>query len=633
MDVGNIGAANRNNTAQIYMVSLVPEERPAAEKGVDTEAEAAATPERGPRDRRPTRPDGDSGSGDDPPARRDDPPARQTGKVDVKIDFDHLDRRMKQLTRSADTISGMAVAPNSQSVAFVTSGVEGGRPVNSIWTVSFDGERTTRVTQTSMPGDDDGGPPNPFRFGFGGYSGLQFAKDGRLYYRQGRGIYSVAVGGGAPSGDAASALAGRLGGRRGGAPTTPAPSGGSDSTSGGGSARRVSFTVKVEIDNAARRKQVFGESWRVMKHRFYDPAMHGVNWDEMKSRYEPLLTHVGESEDLHDVVNMMIGELNASHTGISGGGGRGRGRGEGGEAESVRYPGVDLEPADGFWKVTHVYRRGPADKDYIKVKPGDYVLAIDGQDLTANDNVWQRLAAAGPRMELTVNSRPAKDGSWTTKVTPASERNFSNLQYQKWVDERRAQVDKLSGGEIGYLHIRQMNESSLRQFEKDLASQGRKKALVIDQRFNPGGNIDQELLEILGQKQYQYTRQRNSVQVPRPLRGFFGPMVVMENERSTSDAEVFPDGFRTLKMGKVVGVTTYGAVIGTGSYSLMDGSTIRTPGSGLWNVNGQNLENYGVPPDVYVDNTPDDFLRGRDAQLEKAVEVLKEEIKTSKNGR
>jgi tricorn protease len=197
------------------------------------------------------------------------------------------------------------------------------------------------------------------------------------------------------------------------------------------------------------------------------------------------------------------------------------------------------------------------------------------------------------------------------------------------VADRKAMVDKMSDGQIGYLHIRQMNEPSLRKFERDLATLGTKKALIIDQRFNPGGSIDQELLQILQQKQYQYTKLRDSVQVQRPLRGFFGPMVVMENERSTSDAEVFPDGFRTLKLGKVVGVTTYGAVIGTGAYQLMDGSSIRVPGSGLWNVNGTNLENYGVPPDVYVDNTPDDFFRGRDAQLEKAVEILQKEL----NGR
>jgi len=286
--------------------------------------------------------------------------------------------------------------------------------------------------------------------------------------------------------------------------------------------------------------------------------------------------------------------------------------------------------------VTHVYRKGPADKDYVKVKPGDYVLAVDGRELKATDNPWKVFTAApGTRIEFTVNSKPAADGAWTTKVTPVSGNQFGNLQYEKWVNDRRAMVEKLSGGDIGYLHIRQMNEPSLRQFERDLAALGTKKALVIDQRFNPGGNIDQELLEILEQRQYQVTRQRDSVKLPRPLRGFFGPKVVLENERSTSDAEVFPDGFRTLGLGKVVGVTTYGAVIGTGSYSLMDGSQIRTPGSGLWNVNGTNLENYGVPPDVYVDIPPADFLAGRDPQVEKAVELLKEEMKSGKptNGR
>jgi tricorn protease len=605
MDVGNIGAANRNNTAQIYSVSLVADERPASEKGVDSEAEAAGTP-----------------------APRTGPGA---AKVDVKIDFDRLERRSRQITRSADTVRDMALSPDSKSVAFVTNGVEGGRPVNSIWTATLDGDRTTRVTQSNAPADDEGGPPTPTRGGFGGgYSGLQYAKDGRtLYFRQGRGIYAQSIGGGAPaSGDtAAAAGTGRPGGRR-GAPADAA--GSADGVASAGSARRVAFTLKVEIDNAARRKQVFGESWRVMKNRFYDPAMHGVNWDEMKSRYEPLLGHVAEQADLHDVVNMMIGEINASHTGISAGGGRGRGRATESDADVTRFPGLELEPAGGFWMVRHVYRHGPADKDYIKIKAGDYVLAIDGKELTADDDIWKPLTAAGPRLELLVNSRPAKEGAWTVKITPVSQQAFTNLQYEKWVDERRAIVEKLSGGEIGYLHIRQMNEGSLRQFEKDLAAQGRKKALVIDQRFNPGGNIDQELLEILGQKQYQYTRQRDSVKVPRPLRGFFGPMVVMENERSTSDAEVFPDGFKTLKLGKVVGVTSYGAVIGTGSFALMDGSTIRTPGSGLWNVNGTNLENYGVPPDVAVDNTPDDFLKDRDAQIEKAVEVLKEEIKAGK---
>ena len=159
-------------------------------------------------------------------------------------------------------------------------------------------------------------------------------------------------------------------------------------------------------------------------------------------------------------------------------------------------------------------------------------------------------------------------------------------------------VTKLSNGEIGYLHIRAMDAPSLRQFQLDLAANRTKKALVIDQRFNGGGGIDQELLGILAGRQYQYTVGRDAgFQQPRP-QNFYGPMVVMQNERSASDAEMFPAGFKALGLGKVVGVPTMGAVIGTGAYTLLDGSTIRTPGSGVWTATGENMENYGVPPDV-----------------------------------
>jgi tricorn protease len=187
-------------------------------------------------------------------------------------------------------------------------------------------------------------------------------------------------------------------------------------------------------------------------------------------------------------------------------------------------------------------------------------------------------------------------------------------------------VARLSSGDVGYLHIRAMDAPSLRQFQLDLAANRTKKALVIDQRFNGGGGIDQELLAILAGRQYQYTVGRDAgYQQPRP-QNFYGPMVVMQNERSASDAEMFPAGFKALGLGKVVGVPTMGAVIGTGSYTLLDGSAIRTPGSGVWTVSGDNMENYGVLPDVLIDNTPADFLQKRDAQIEKAVEILKGEL-------
>jgi tricorn protease len=608
-DVGNIGQSGRS-TAQIYAVSLTREEKDPFEKGVDSEEQAAAAERERPRvggrggDGTGGRPrDGGDGA---PPARR-----QRAEPKDVTIHWDHIGRRAHQLTRTADMVTALAIAPDGKSIAFATTGTEGGRSVQSLYTTQLDGERLTRVAQSGR-GEEDGPPGGGF--GGGGFSSLQFAKDGRsIYYRQRNGIYNIALSGG--SGARGEASEGPSG-----PPASPAGGSGRGGSAGGG--RRLQFVARVDVNHRRERAEVFAEAWRVMKHRFYDPAMHGVSWDEVKKTYEPLLEHVGDQEELHDVVSEMIGELNASHTGI-GPGFAGMTRTSG-----TRHPGFEMEAdPSGYYKVTVIYKNGPADKDYAQVEVGNYILAIDDEELKAGDNYWKHYTSSpGTKIEFTVNSKPQKEGAWKTVITPVSSNQYATLQYEKWVADRKSAVDKLSDGQIGYLHIRQMNEASLRQFERDLAELHHKKALIIDQRFNPGGGIDQELLEILQQKQYQYTKVRDSINVHRPLRGFFGPMVVMENERSTSDAEVFPDGFRTLKLGKVVGVTTYGAVIGTGSYTLMDGSAIRTPGSGLWNVNGTNLENYGVPPDVHVDNTPEDFLKGRDAQIEKAVEVLKDEL-------
>ncbi|HTU92398.1 MAG TPA: S41 family peptidase, partial [Gemmataceae bacterium] len=620
MDAGNIGQTGRS-TAQIFVVSLTRQEKEVGEDSVDSEEEAVRN-ERSDR----SRPGGGRMRFAD---RQEGGTAREDRKpVEVKIDFDRMSRRARQVTRSGDSVGAMAVSPDGKTLVFVTTGVEGGRSVQSIWSVSLESNQAARrLTQAGRSSDEEGPPAFRGRFG-GGLGSLQFAKDGRtLFYHQGSGIYALSLGGGmggrgsdAPAAAAAPSPRSRRG------PIAAAP----DTSASTGGARRLTFTARVEIDQRARRQQVFQESWRIMKHRFYDPAMHSVDWAKVRDTYELLLAHVGDQEDLHDVISMMIGELNASHTGISAGGRGGRIR-DGG-TDQTRYPGFELEAdSNGFYKVTHVYKDGPADKDYVKINPGDFILAIDGQPIKAGDNYWKLYTTApGERLDFLVNNKPAKEGAWSAKVRPISSMQYSDLQYERWVADRRKLVDKLSGSTIGYLHIRQMNPSSLSQFERDLAMMAGKKALVIDQRFNPGGGIDQELLQILQQRQYQYTRQRDSVQVTRPLRGFFGPMVVMANERSTSDAEVFPDGFKTLKLGKVVGVTTYGAVIGTGQYRLMDGSTIRTPSIGLWNVNSTNLENYGVPPDVYVDNTPDDFLKGRDAQIEKAVETLKEEAAKKK---
>jgi tricorn protease len=173
-----------------------------------------------------------------------------------------------------------------------------------------------------------------------------------------------------------------------------------------------------------------------------------------------------------------------------------------------------------------------------------------------------------------------------------------------------------------------MNQPSLVRFEKELRENRNKEALVIDQRWNGGGNIEQELLAILVQRQYQVWEPRGVEPNGRPFAGFFGPKVVLQNWRSASNAEMFPAGFRALGLGKVIGTATFGAVIGTGSYSLIDGSTVRTPGVGVYLADRQktNMENYGVQPDIYIDNTPEDNLAGRDRQVDAAVQELLKEL-------
>ena len=269
-----------------------------------------------------------------------------------------------------------------------------------------------------------------------------------------------------------------------------------------------------------------------------------------------------------------------------------------------------MEPdASGLYKVSYIYKKGPADHDYHKIAVGDFVLAVNDKELKTSENYWKLFnILPGHKFEFLVNSKPTPDGAWTVTLDPLNQAAQGNLQYDRWVAERREMVAKLSNNSIGYLHIKAMDAPSLAKFEDELAENQDKKALIIDERFNGGGGIDQELLEILNQrKAYQSTRGRDALQIQRPAKAFFGPMVVLQNERSASDAEMFPDGFRRLGLGKIVGVPTMGAVIGTGSFTLLDGSVLRTPGAGVSNADGQNLENYGVPPDVLVDNTPSDF--------------------------
>jgi tricorn protease len=597
---GGFGAGGDRSGTQIYVIALERQDKDPADP--DETAEQTDQPA--------GRPGGNA-------AQRNQPPK------EVNIDWAGLKRRTRQVTRMAFGAFNYAVAPDSRTIIFVTSEPSNQRNTPVIYSIQDDGRRLTRVAAGGAGGGGEAGPGRG-RGGGGGFgggiTGLAVTRDGRtLFFREGEGVYSVSLGGGT----AAFGAAGR-GGATGGA-------GGASSAEG--PRRRVSFVAKVKIEKPAEWAEMFDDAWRTMKYRFYDPKMHGYNWDAMRAKYQPLVADVGDRQELLNIINEMIGELNASHTGAA------PGFGGGGEARvQTGHLGLELESDEqaGRYRVTHVYETGPADKDWVKVNVGDYLLAINGKPVKAGDDYWPLLNSTNRlnrKVAVTFNNKPSEDGAWTTRIEPTTSQAYSQLRYDRWVKQRGEMVAKLSGGRIGYLHIQAMDQPSLRKFEKEIRENRNKEALVIDQRFNGGGNIEQELLAILVQREYQIWQPRGTEATGRPFAGFFGPKIVLQNWRSASNAEMFPAGFRALGLGKTVGTPTMGAVIGTGSYSLIDGSTVRTPGVGVFLADQKrtNMENYGVQPDIAVENTPEDNLAGRDRQLETAVQELMKEIGQKKS--
>jgi tricorn protease len=380
--------------------------------------------------------------------------------------------------------------------------------------------------------------------------------------------------------------------------------------------------MRVRVSTKDEYRQIFNEVWRVIKHTFYDPEMHGVDWKAVHDKYSAVLPSVADRDALSTLINRMLGELKASHMGYR------PARDRGGPGYSTMSLGLELEPdgKSGLYRVSHIYEYGPASKDWANVSEGDYVLEIDGKSLKAGDNYYRMLNhPLNDRVDLTLSPNPDGSDNRTTRLELASSRDLWYLQYYEWVRQNRAKVEEKSGGRLAYIHILSMSDPWLERFKRELLQYRRKDGLIIDVRHNGGGHIDVELLDVLERKMYGYRIWRDSVPIDRPSRGFYGPKAVLINEYSFSNAEIFPRGFRDLGLGKLVGKPTGGGVIGTTSYELIDGSSIRTPRVAAFAIDGTNLENWGVKPDIDVDLTPEDQLENLDPQLDTAIaEVMKQ---------
>ena len=359
---------------------------------------------------------------------------------------------------------------------------------------------------------------------------------------------------------------------------------------------RVAFTVNVRVDERDEWAQILNESWRVMKYRFYDPEMHGKDWNAIRAKYEPLLKYVGSNEDVYDLANEMIGELNASHTGVSGPDSDPQPT-----AYQTRYLGFEMAPDAGGYKVTHIYRDGPADKEWVNIKVGDYITAIDGTPGQGRRQLLGAVEQPVERVRHGFGGERRRPAGRARDVRLRSVPTLNNLKYEEWVQKNREFVDKATNGQIAYVHIQSMNQPSLVRFQNEINQFWQKKGIIVDIRYNGGGNTDQELIDILERRPYQYWNSRYGAPSwgRRPRQAIAGPKVMLINWRSASDSEVTPMAFKQLGLGRLVGNPTSAAVIATGSYALINGGAIRTPGSLVVTYDPERRNNFGINLENY----------------------------------
>ncbi len=405
-----------------------------------------------------------------------------------------------------------------------------------------------------------------------------------------------------------------------------------DASPKGKEGKKTVSTASLAVDRMPAQEwaQIFDEVWRRYRDFFYVDNLHGYDWQALRARYRPLLAHVAHRSDLNYVIGEMIAELNVGHAYNSGG------DWEVPPRPKIALPGAEfaLDRAAGRYKIAKILKgqneepvyRSPLTEVGVGVQEGDYVLAIDGEDLAGGDNPYRLLRNKADRpVQMTVNSRPEREGARTFTFQPiASE---TDLRYLAYVARNRERVTRLSGGRAGYIHLPNMGADGIREFIKWFYPQIRQEGLVVDVRYNGGGNVSQMLIERLRRELLAVDFARTS-DSPTTYPGavFHGHMVCVLNQESGSDGDIFPAMFQRARLGPLIGKRSWGGVIGiTNRGPLVDGGVVNVPEFGLASTDGRwIIEGHGVDPDIEVENDPKSVIEGHDPQLERAVaEVMK----------
>jgi tricorn protease len=383
----------------------------------------------------------------------------------------------------------------------------------------------------------------------------------------------------------------------------------------------IGFTFRRNLEDEFR--QMFYEAWAGVEENFYNETFHGADWKTLRDRYAKLLPYLNRREDFRILFNDMLGELNASHLGFY----------TNGKEEDVFYKSQTMETGVLFdsnrpYTVERVIKRSATDKHGKKILAGDLLTHVNGEaiDTLKNRDFYFTKPSADTEIELTFRRKDA-DTSYTVRVHPQS--SLSGNFYDEWMDWNQKYVDDKSKNRIAYVHMKNMGTGEYEHFVQDMTRDWYKKdALILDLRYNTGGNVHDLVLNFLAQKPYLQWKYREGKLTSQPNFGVSAkPIVLLINEQSLSDAEMTAVGFKALKLGKIIGTETYRWIIFTSGKELVDGSFYRLPSWGCYTLDGKNIEKEGVVPDIYVKQTFTDRLTDKDPQLDRAIEEILKDLK------
>jgi len=392
--------------------------------------------------------------------------------------------------------------------------------------------------------------------------------------------------------------------------------------------------MKVFVDLKSEWKQIYKESWRQMLYFFYDPNMHGVDWKAIYNKYELLVDYVNNRNDLNYIIGEMIGELNVGHAYVGGG--------DKTEPQRINLGllGARIsKDVSGYYKIDKILKgenwnpelRSPFTDVGVNINEGDFIIEINGKSVKDVVDINELLInTAEKQTEITVNSIPSPKNSFKQIIVPV--KSEAGLYYFNWVRGNIDKVNKATNGLVGYIHIPDMGVEGLNEFVKYFYPQLNKKALIIDDRGNGGGNVSPMIIERLNRELVLMRISRNNEPLGGRLAMQYGPKVILIDQYSASDGDLFPYQFKELKIGKAIGVRTWGGVVGIrGSLPFIDGGSLSKPEFAHYDAQGKEfiIEGHGVEPDIFVDNDPAKEYVGEDEQLNKAIEVIMEELKNN----